>query len=379
MPEIESNLAYDGQSAANVGMIIRQREPVNFEYPFDQLDSFLTPSSLFYIRSHFKAPTLETSSYELKVDGAVAAPMTFRYEDLCAMPSETQVATLECAGNSRIFLVPQVEGAQWQLGAVGNAKWTGVPLRYLLERVGLSDDATEIVFEGADRGTPKEKPIPPDPISYARSLLRGKALSSEVLVAYQMNGRDLPKDHGYPVRLIVPGHYGMASVKWLTGIHAVRERFEGYWQTSDYAYWQDVDGKPVRSPLAAMAVKSQIARPRTYEVVPGGQPYQVFGACWCGDAEVDQIEITTDGGASWAAAEFLDAPLRFAWRRFQYNWQVPEQPGRCELMARAQDSNGLKQPEKHDPNFGTYVIHHPFAIEVFVDCPEPDSGSSPAA
>ena len=208
-------------------MVIRQREPVNFEYPSDQLESFLTPSSLFYIRSHFKAPTLETASYELKVDGAVATPLSLRYEDLRRMPSKTRVATLECAGNSRIFLVPQVEGAQWQLGAVGNAEWTGVPLRHLLEKAGLSDDASEIVFEGADRGTPKEKPIPPQPVSYARSLLRAKALSPEVLVAYKMNGQDLSQDHGYPVRLIVPGHYGMASVKWLTGIHAMREKFAG--------------------------------------------------------------------------------------------------------------------------------------------------------
>ncbi len=170
----------------------------------------------------------------------------------------------------------------------------------------------------------------------------------------------------------------MASVKWLTGIHAVRERFEGYWQTSDCAYWQQVDGKPVRVPLAEMVIKSQIARPRTYEVVPGGQPYTIFGACWCGHADVKEVEVTTDGGASWAAAEFLDAPLRFAWRRFQATWQVPERLGRYELMARAKDSNGQQQPEQHDPNFGTYVIHHPFAIEVFVDAPKAGSGSSRA-
>lgn len=374
----ESKPLNPSSSMKTVGMVIRQREPVNFEYPFDQLDSFLTPSSLFYIRSHFKAPTLEPASYELKVDGAVATPLSLRYEDLRLMPSETRVATLECAGNSRIFLVPQVEGAQWQLGAVGNAEWTGVPLRHLLEKAGLSDDATEIVFEGADRGKPKEKPIPPQPVSYARSLSRAKALSSEVLVAYQMNGQNLSQDHGYPVRLIVPGHYGMASVKWLTGIHAVREKFEGYWQTSDYAYWGEIDGKPVRVPLAEMVVKSQIARPRTYEVVPAGQAYTILGACWCGDAEVEEVEVSTNGGASWEAAELLDAPLRFAWRRFQYAWQVPEQPGRYELMARAKDSMGRQQPEQHNPNFGTYVIHYPFAIEVFVDSPKTDSGSSPS-
>jgi DMSO/TMAO reductase YedYZ molybdopterin-dependent catalytic subunit len=355
-------------------MVIRQREPVNFEYPFDRLDTFLTPNSLFYIRSHFKTPALDRESYQLHVDGAVAKTLSFRYEELRNLPAEKRVVTLECAGNSRIFLVPQVEGAQWQLGAVGNAEWTGVRLRHLLEQAGLADDATEIVFEGADRGKPKEAPCPPEPILYARSLLRAKALSDEVLVAYQMNGQDLSADHGYPVRLIVPGHYGMASVKWLTRIHAVRGTFQGYWQTSDYAYWEEVDGEPLRVPLSEMAVKSQIARPSTYEVVLGGQPYKVFGACWCGAAEVKEIEVSTDGGASWVSAEFLDEPRRFAWRRWQSIWQVPKEPGRYELMARARDSNGQRQPEQHDPNYGTYVINHPFAIEVFVDRPAASDG-----
>ena len=166
---------------SSVGMIIREREPVNFEFPFDQLQSFLTPNDLFYIRSHFKAPMLDKDSYELRIDGALRAPLVLGYEELRKLPSETRAATLECAGNSRVFLVPQVGGAQWELGAVGNAEWTGVPLRLLLEEAGLAEDAVEIVFEGADRGKAKERPAPPQPISYARSLLRSKALAPEVL------------------------------------------------------------------------------------------------------------------------------------------------------------------------------------------------------
>jgi DMSO/TMAO reductase YedYZ molybdopterin-dependent catalytic subunit len=142
----------------------------------------------------------------------------------------------------------------------------------LLERAGMEEDACEIVLEGADQGTPTEKPIPPGRISYARSLPRNKAIQREVLVAHQMNGRDLPQDHGYPVRAIVPGHYGMASVKWLTRIHAVREPFQGYWQTSDYGYWDYQDGKPVRRPLGEMKLKSQIARPTVYETVSCALP-----------------------------------------------------------------------------------------------------------
>src|SRR5213079_2418154 len=190
----------------------------NLETPFDQVDSFLTPMELFYIRSHFPTPRLELASYQLHIDGAVRTPLSLSYRQLRDMPSETRVATLECAGNGRVFLVPQVAGAQWELGAVGNAEWTGVPLRALLERAGLDDDVCEVVLEGADRGTPAEPPVPPGPIGYARSLPRDKATQREVLIAYQMNGRDLPLNHGYPVRAIVPGHFGMASVKWLTHI-----------------------------------------------------------------------------------------------------------------------------------------------------------------
>ena len=214
------------RQSASIGLIIRQKEPSNLETPFDQVDSFLTPTELFYIRSHFPAPTLDLASYQLRIDGAVKNPFSLSYKELRDMPSETRVATLECAGNGRVFLVPHVEGAQWELGAVANAEWTGVPLGALLERAGMEEDACEIVLEGVDQGTPDVKPIPPGPISYARSLLRDKAIQREVLIAYQMNGRDLPLDHGYPVRAIVPGHYGMASVKWLTRIQAVREHFK---------------------------------------------------------------------------------------------------------------------------------------------------------
>jgi DMSO/TMAO reductase YedYZ molybdopterin-dependent catalytic subunit len=236
MPEnslLDGNIS--GQRTA-IGLVVRQQEPKNLEGPFDPTDSFLTPTEWFYIRSHFPAPELDPGSYRLGIEGAVRNPLAISYGELRRMPAETRVATLECAGNSRVFLVPQVEGAQWGLGAVGNAEWTGVPLADLFERAGLEQDACEVILEGADRGTPKEPPIPPRPISYARSLQRDKATRREVLIAYQMNGRDLTRDHGYPVRAIVPGHFAMASIKWLTRIRAVRQPFQGYWQTSDYAY-----------------------------------------------------------------------------------------------------------------------------------------------
>ena len=353
------------RQSPSIGLIIRQKEPNNLETPFDRVDSFITPTELFYIRNHFPAPKLDAASYRLCIDGAVRNPFSLSYQELREMPSETRVAVLECAGNSRAFLVPQVEGVQWELGAVGNAQWTGVRLSALLERARMNNDACEIVLEGADSGAPKEKPAPPGTISYARSLPRSKATQREVLIAYQMNGRDLPLDHGYPVRAVVPGHYGMASVKWLTSIHAIREPFQGYWQTSDYAYWDYLDGKPVRRALGEMKLKSQIARPTVYETVGPNQLYTVSGAAWAGETEVTEIAISTDGGRTWVAAEFLDPIQRHTWRRWKFDWLTPNKSGRYTLLARAKDAKGV-QPDQHDLNYGSYGINHPLPIEIFV-------------
>jgi DMSO/TMAO reductase YedYZ molybdopterin-dependent catalytic subunit len=355
--------------STSLGLIIRQKEPVNLETPFDQVDSYLTPTGLFYVRSHFLAPRLELASYRLRIDGAVRNPLSLSYQQLRDLPSETRVATLECAGNGRVFLVPQVPGAQWELGAVGNAEWTGVPLKALLECAGLEELACEIVLEGADQGIPKEDPIPPGQISYALSLPREKALQREVLIAYRMNGRDLPPDHGYPVRAIVPGHYGMASVKWLTHIQAVREPFRGYCQTSDYGYWDYLDGKPVRRALGGMKLKCQIARPSVYETLAPDQVYTVCGAAWAGETEVTGVAVSTDGGQTWAEAEFLDPVRTHAWRSWQYAWRMPKEPGRYTVMARARGADRSIHPEQHDPNYGTYVINHPLPIVVFSNGP----------
>jgi DMSO/TMAO reductase YedYZ molybdopterin-dependent catalytic subunit len=188
----------------------------------------------------------------------------------------------------------------------------------------------------------------------------------EVLIAYQMNGHDLTPDHGYPVRAVVPGHYGMASVKWLTHIQAVREPFRGYWQTSDYGYWEDQDGKPVRRALGEMKLKSEIARPRVYETLPPNQVYTVSGFAWAGETEVVGVTVSTDGGRTWAEAELLDPPQRHAWRRWKLDWRTPKKQGRYTLLALARAADGCVQPDQHDPNNGTYVINHPLPIEVFV-------------
>jgi DMSO/TMAO reductase YedYZ molybdopterin-dependent catalytic subunit len=356
-----------GRVARLVGLIIRQKDPNNLEMPFDQLGDFITPAELFYIRSHFPTPKLDPFAYRLSIGGAVRRELRLSYTDIRSMPSRTCIATLECAGNSRVFLTPPVPGAQWELGAVGNAEWTGVPLSLLLERAGLADGVCEVVLQGADRGVPKEEPKPPGPISYARSIARARAMEPDVLIAYQMNGQVLTPDHGYPLRAIVPGHYGMASVKWLTNIVAATQPFQGYWQTSDYAYWDDSAGAPIRRPLGEMKLKSQIARPRVYERLEPGRPYTIFGAAWAGDTDVTEIWISVDGGASWVQGDFLDPIIRHAWRRWKYDWITPKNPDCYTLLARATGADQCVQPDGHNPNFGSYVIDHPLPIEVFID------------
>ena len=366
VPNTQS-LSRAASSSLNSGsVIIREEEPRNVEFPFDRLDSYLTPVESFYVRSHFPAPPLQPDSYQLSVAGAVKNPFAITYEELKRLPAKTVVATLECAGNSRVFLVPQKPGAQWQLGAVGTAEWTGVPLALLLDRAGLTGKAYDVVLEGADRGIPKEGPKPSKPISYSRSVLLEKALD-DVLIAYLMNGMELPPDHGFPVRAIVPGHYGMASVKWLTHIGVLEEQFQGYWQTIDYGYWDQVDGIPVRRPLSELKLKSEIARPSTLERVPKGQMYTVYGAAWSGAADVVAVEVTTDGGQTWAKTNFLDPIRPHAWRRWSYDWKTPDRPGHYILMSRAHDATGASQPDKHDDQrYDSYVIHHTLPVEVLV-------------
>jgi DMSO/TMAO reductase YedYZ molybdopterin-dependent catalytic subunit len=347
-------------------LIIREREPENLEFAFSSLDAFITPNELFYVRNHFAVPRVDLKTYGLRVDGAVDRPFDITYEELRKLGSVSATATLECAGNSRVFLSPQKSGAQWELGAVGNAVWTGVPLAALLDRAGVKREAVDVVLEGLDRGEPRSEPKPSGQIAFARSIPINKALRPEVLLAYQMNGKSLPSSHGFPLRAIVPGFYGMSSVKWLSRIHVAPAPYQGYWQTTDYAYWDRSAGAPVRKPLMDMRVKSLIARPALREIVKASARYRVFGAAWAGDADVETVELSVDSGRNWVQAHLIDKALRFAWRRWEYEWDAPRSLGSITLISRATDSKGNRQPEQHDPDMGSYAIHHvlPRGIQV---------------
>jgi DMSO/TMAO reductase YedYZ molybdopterin-dependent catalytic subunit len=344
-------------------LIVREDQPANLESPFEHLDGLLTPNHLFYVRNHFPVPQIDARTHKLAVSGAVRSPFTISCEELRAMNSETRTATLECAGNGRVFLVPPVAGVQWQSGAVGTAEWTGVALSALLDRAGLDEQACEIVFEGADRGVPKEDP-PPGEIAYARSIPVGKIC--DVLIAYAMNGEDLSPDHGYPIRALVPGHYGMASVKWLSAIRVTETPFQGYFQTTDYSYWKENDtGSPERVPLSELCLKSQISRPEIDALIAAGSSYTVRGAAWS-SCHIDSVEVSADDGNTWHAAQFLDPAQRGVWRRWQFEWQVPATPGVRSLRSRARDSEGNLQPDQHDNRYGSYVIHHVLPVRVII-------------
>jgi DMSO/TMAO reductase YedYZ molybdopterin-dependent catalytic subunit len=347
------------------GLISRQTDPANLESLFSTLDGRITQNESFYVRSHFAVPEIDPRSWRLRVEGAVAHPRSLSLDDIIKMPSATYAGMLECAGNGRAFLSPKHEGVQWELGAVGCARWTGVPLAAILEEAGLNADAAEIILEAADKGVAEKTSRPAAPIHFERSIPVADVRRRDVLLAYAMNGEPLPKAHGAPLRAIVPGWYAMASVKWLTRILVSRQAFRGYFQTVDYAYWSAPNGmQPERVPLSELAVKSQIARPAMKEAVPAGSIYRVHGTAWSSMAEIRKVEVTTNGGESWQEAHLLDAPLEHAWQRWEYLWNVPGARGSCTLMSRATDARGCVQPVAHDRNYEGYVIHHTIPVSV---------------
>jgi DMSO/TMAO reductase YedYZ molybdopterin-dependent catalytic subunit len=346
-------------------MIIREKEPANLEMPFGLLDGWTTPNELFYIRSHFPVPEVDLQDWRLKVEGAVECPLAFTYDDLHSLPMQAVPATLECAGNSRVFLVPKVKGTQWELGAVGNAHWTGVSLGDLLRKAIVDPGAVDVILEGADRGPIGETPKPAGPIHYARSIPLGKALDG-VLLALEMNGEPLTPSHGFPLRAVVPGWYGMAAVKWLQRIIVTDKPYGGYYQTVDYAFWQRNHAGISLVPITEMQVKSVIARPGINEVVAAGSNYQVAGAAWTADSEIVKVELSTDGGASWKEASLGAEKTPNSWQLWQSEWQTPTAPGRCVLMSRATDARGRTQPLERDLDRGSYEINHCLPIEVVI-------------
>ena len=305
-----------------LGRIVRDADPPNFEMPFESAKDFVTPRDSFYVRCHFPVPQIEARDWSLRIEGLVEKSIEFSYAELETMDTTSIAATLECAGNSRDFLQPKVKGVPWSLGAVGNGEWTGIRLGTLLKSAGLMPCATEVILEGADEGEIKEPPRPAGKIHFARSIPLRKALDDVILVL-RMNGEPLLPVHGYPLRAVVPGWYAVASVKWLEKIIVTDRPFNGYYQTIDYAYWDRSGEHPELVPITEMQVKAEISKPKDGEIVAADSPLRIHGAAWSGEAEIANVEVSTDGGVTWNEAALLGKSIGNAWRLWEYEWKVP--------------------------------------------------------
>jgi DMSO/TMAO reductase YedYZ molybdopterin-dependent catalytic subunit len=260
------------------------------------------------------------------------------------MPAHATTVTLECAGNGRAFLTPTVSGEQWELGAVSTAEWVGVALTDILDLAGVESAAHEVVFTGAD-GTPGSEGAGPN--RFQRSLTIDEVQQSETLLAYSMNGEPLPPNHGYPLRVVVPGWYGVASVKWLTDIEVIGDFFSGYFQTEKYVYEWERDGHLVTEPVRQLRVRALVTQPSTAEVVEKG-PLVVRGLAWSGVAPVARVEVSLNHG-EWQAARLLGEGSKHAWQRWELSTQI-DRPGRATVRARATDLAGRTQPDQPEWN-----------------------------
>jgi sulfane dehydrogenase subunit SoxC len=323
----------------------------NHGMPLEALRHEITPVGLHYLLVHYDIPAVG-EEWSLRVDGRVRRPLELDLDAIRDRPSVTRPVTMECAGNGRATMEPHVASQPWILEAVGTGEWTGAPLAPLLEQAGLLDDAVEIVFEGLDRGLEGG-----DEQTYGRSLTIEQAVNDGAILAYQLNGAPLPSQHGYPLRLVVPGWYGMTNVKWLSSITAVSEPFAGYQQTQSYRWRREQEeaGRPVtrmmpRALMVPPGIPEFMSRERT---VAAGEPVPVQGRAWSGWGPIELVEFSDDGGDSWRAAELGDQSSPNVWRGWSVGWQ-PARAGRYELCCRATDATGATQPLQPEWNLGGY-------------------------
>ena len=343
-------------SAAGISLEELQLAARNHGLPLELLREPITPVGLHYLLIHFDIPNVDASTWRLRLGGLVERPLDLTLDELRARPVRTLPVTLECAGNGRVLQPTHEPSQPWLHEAVGTAEWTGTPLAPLLEEAGLEPSTRELVFTGLDRGL--QGGVEHD---YERSLPLDEALREDVLLVYEMNGRPLPPQHGFPLRVIVPGWYGMTQVKWLRAVTAIGEEFRGWQQAEAYR----IDGVPVtrmlpRSLLVPPGIPDFVTRAR---FVTAG-PCELSGRAWSGAAPVVHVEVSVDGGRTWTDAE-LDSPLgEHAWRGFLRSWDAA--PGEYEVCCRATDAAGNVQPMDPPWNHGGYCNNAVQRIRVTV-------------
>ncbi|MCA9421515.1 MAG: molybdopterin-dependent oxidoreductase [Nitrospira sp.] len=272
----------------------------------------ITPNEEFYITSYRTPPYVPADRWALSIRGTIRSPFTLTYPDLLAQPASTEIVTLECVGNG-------VAGE-----AIGTAEWHGVRLKSLLDKAGVTSQTQNAVFHAAD--------------GYSDSLTIERAMRDDIMVAYRMNGVPLPLGHGFPARMIVPGHYGMKHVQWLTGIELVSTDYRGYYQRQD---WSDE---------AIVKTKSWIMNPQTGDTLPARKPFTMQGFAFAGSRGIHRVDISTDGGESWSAATLAPPLSPYSWVMWNYSWE-PQQRGDHRILARATDGTGTQQSAQEHPPF----------------------------
>ena len=347
-------LLQPGSAGGKRDMLVRSSRPQDLEMPVSGFTDYITPIDRFFVRSHVYAPRIEINEWRLTIAGDVMNPLTLTMDDVRRLPSTEVVSVLECAGNGRGFYEPSMPGLQWGHGAVGNGRWRGVRLADVLKRAGLKTSAKEILFNGGDA------PIGTMP-DFARSIPVARALHASTLLAYEMNGVTLPIEHGFPLRVVVPGWAGDSWIKWVTSITVLDREHDGFWMARAYRH----PGRPVQPgttvapelmrPVTSLRVKSVIADPIEGATPVVGRPLTIRGAAWSGDAgPIAGVDVSVDSGRTWTAATMQrDQRTEFGWRLWEYRW-TPTRAAFHTVLARARDAAGNTQPLEQEWNPSGY-------------------------
>ena len=342
-------------------MRIMNKEPLNAETSIEYLRSWITANSVFFDRNQGGIPKkkIARKDWELFIDGEVQTPLTVSFDEIYRMPRATVANTLECSGNSRSLLEQKASGNPWTIGGVGNAVWGGVWLKDLLIRAGVKQNAAHVAFEGFDT------PLGSSRIKFIRSIPLEKAMSS-TLLAFEMNGEPLPLKHGYPLRALALGWTGANCVKWLYKITVMEKPFEGYFMDKVYRVFQKGQEPDTGQYVTSLNLKSIITQPLKGERIRAGR-ITVLGAAYAGENDVDRVEISVDHGKNWVTAKCIGPHERYAWRQWQYIWEV-EEKGSYTIMSRATDVEGRQQPLNASWNVLGYgnngILEHAINIDI---------------
>jgi sulfite oxidase len=346
------------------GMIVRSYRFLDLEMPVELMTEWITPVQHFFVRNHMFAPAkIDTGNWKLTIGGEVDKPFSLTLADLEKIPQHSVTNAMECAGNGRSMQSPKVPGIQWGKGAVGNAKFSGPSLKTLLEKAKVKDTGKHVMFRGLDEVPGK---VPP----FVRSIPIEKAIDADTLIATHMNGAPLAGHHGFPARVLTPGWAGAASCKWLTEITVLDKPAEGNFMSPGYR----LPNSPVKPgeavkpedthSVTGLTVKSLIAGPGDgAKLKPGKQG--IKGVAWAGEADITKVEISTDGGASWNAAQLGKDHARYAWRLWSYAWK-PAKSGDYVIFSRATDSQGRVQPDAAVWNPSGYLYNAYDQVKVYV-------------